>query len=63
MLEPALRAAGTEPDPASLRAAIARSNDTKVLGKIYAYARYAVPDSPEYGPVVDEAWSRITRLA
>jgi hypothetical protein len=62
MLEPALRAMGSiaEPDAASLRAAIPKA-DRPLLGKIYAFARYAAPDSPEYAPVALEAWSKIAR--
>jgi hypothetical protein len=61
MLEPNLRGWKVEPDVASLRAAIGRA-DAKLLGQIYAYARYAAPDEPDYAPVVDEAWARILTL-
>lgn len=61
LLEPALRAHGIEPDAKSLRAAIAKTNDAVLLGKIYAFGRYAAPESPELAPVVSEAWSKLER--
>jgi hypothetical protein len=61
MLEPSIRALGVaQPDAASLRAAIPKA-DPILLGKIYAYARYAAPESADYAPVVTEAWSKLER--
>lgn len=62
MLEPSLRALGMEPDVASLRSGLGRKADARTLGMIYAFARYAAPDEPEYRPLVDETWARIEKL-